>query len=164
MVPPETKERLITTIGALNPDTQFLQGLGGIAPLLAAQADEFFQGPVPGVEYEASPRSVRITLDRSQRVRVDALWAEVVGTEPVARSLIVHDGELEAGAHRIDVPDDVPRDGSYVTVRAGRRATALRIGGTPAQVQRLLAAGPLPPPEPVTTRHPWTLPPLRNAG
>src|SRR6478609_2602398 len=44
MVPPEKKEQLQVEIRNLNPRVTFMQGLGGIAPLLVAQVEEFFGG------------------------------------------------------------------------------------------------------------------------
>lgn len=154
-VPPETKDRLTTEAGRLHPELQVVQGLGGIPPLLVAQVEELFGGGVPDLEYVAAARTLRLTLPAPTRVRVEGLWADVVDYAPVTRSTEVLDRELAAGEHTIPVPDAVPVEGSYLTVRAGDRVSALRIGDTPQQVTQLVAAGPLPDPEPLTTRDPW---------
>ncbi|RMI41794.1 hypothetical protein EBO15_21880 [Actinomadura harenae] len=154
MVPPATKERLRTDIHELNPRVSFLQGLGGIAPLVVAQVEEYAGGAPSGVEYDPSARLFRIALGDAAPVKVEGLWATFVPPEPVAQSVLILDGELAAGVHQIAIPDDVPRQGSYATVRIGERVSALQIGETPRSVKRL-AAQPLPAPRPVTTHYPW---------
>ena len=155
MVPPEKKEQLRTEIRDLNPRASFLQGLGGIAPLLVAQVEEFFCGAAPRVEYDAATRVFRLTLAASARVLVEGLWATFVPPEPVAQSVVVFDDALAAGAHEIAIPDEVPVEGSYAAVRIGDRVSALQIGGTPQSIRRIAPAQSLPAPEPVTTRLPW---------
>ena len=154
MVPPATKQRLQAEIRELNPRVSFLQGLGGIAPLLVAQVEQFFEGAVPDVRYDAATRTVRIGLSVAASVVVEALWAAFT-PEPVARSAIVVDGELAAGVHEIVMPVEVPVEGSYVTVRVGPRVCDIQIGETPRSVRRIAASGGLPASVPVTTRHRW---------
>lgn len=155
MVPPDKEERLRAEIRKLDPGMRFMQGLGGIAPLLVAQVAEFFEGAAPGVEYDAAARVFRVTLADAESVVVEGLWAKFVPPEPVAQSAIVFDDELAAGVHEIAIPDDVPLDGSYAAVRVGERVSAFQIGETPQSVKRIAAAQSLPTPEPVTTRLPW---------
>lgn len=155
MVPPDRKEQLRAQIRERNPRVRFMQGLGGIARLLVAQVEQFFAGPAPGVEYDAATRVLRVALADAGAVVVEGLWAEFVPPEPVARSVIAHDGVLASGEHEIEIPDDVPMEGSYVVVRIGNRVSALQIGETPQSIKRIAAAQSLPAPEPVTTRLPW---------
>ncbi|WP_147341159.1 hypothetical protein [Actinomadura logoneensis] len=156
MVPPEKKERMRADIRELNPQVTFMQGLGGIAPLLIAQVEEFAKGAASGVEYDASARAFHITLDAAASVMVEGLWARFVPPEPVAQSTLVFNGELAAGAHQIAIPDEVPEQGSYAAVRIGDRVSAFQIGETPASVKRIAADQSLPAPTPVTTHFPWT--------
>ncbi|MFI7674249.1 hypothetical protein [Actinophytocola sp. NPDC049390] len=155
MVPQDKKEYLRAEIGTLNPSARVMQGLGGIAPLLVAQVEEFFAGGAPGVEYDAAARAFRVTLADAESVVVEGLWATFVPPEPVAQSAIAVDDELTPGVHEIAIPADVPLEGSYATVRVGERVSAFQIGETPQSVKRLAAAQSLPAPEPVTTRFPW---------
>lgn len=155
MVPPETKERLQAQISALNPGVRFRQGLGGIAPLLVAQVDEFFQGEVPGVEYDAARRVLSVSLSRGAHTFVEGLWAQFVPPNPIAQSTVILDEDLPAGTHEIAIPVEVPEQGSFAAVRVGDRASAVQISETPQSVKRLASAQSLPAPEPVTTRFPW---------
>ncbi len=155
MVPPDTKEQLRAEIRELNPRVRFMQGLGGIAPLLVAQVEELFDGAAPGVDYDAAARVFRVTLADTEPVMVEGLWATFVPPEPVAQSAIAFDGELASGEHEIAIPDGVPLQGSYAAVRIGKRVSAFQIGETPQSIKRIAAAQSLPAPEPVTTRHPW---------
>ncbi|MFC5728097.1 MULTISPECIES: hypothetical protein [Nocardioides] len=154
MVPPEKKEDLSASILELNPRAGFLQGLGGIAPLLVAQVEEFFGGAAPGVEYDAATRLVRVTLAEAAPVLIEGLWAAFV-PEPVAQSVVTFDAMLEPGVHEIPIPSAVPLEGSYLAVRVGEGVSALRIGEPSQSVQRIVAARALPAPAPVTTRFPW---------
>jgi hypothetical protein len=132
-----------------------MHGLGGIAPLLAAQVEEHFGGGVAGVDYDAAARVFRVTLADPAPVVVEGHWATFVPPEPVAHSAVAFDGTLAAGAHDIAIPDGVPRQGSYAVVRIGPRVSAFQIGETPESVKRIAAAPSLPAPEPVTTKLPW---------
>ncbi|MDF3312927.1 hypothetical protein P3H15_49280 [Rhodococcus sp. T2V] len=155
MVPPDKKERLQAEIRTLNPQMKFMQGLGGIAPLLVAQVEELFGGGAGGVEYDAGARAFRVTLTVAAPVMVHALWATFVPPEPVGHSAVAFDGELAAGAHKIAIPDEVPRLGTYAVVRIEGRVSAFQIGETPESIKRIAAAQTLPAPEHVTTRFPW---------
>ncbi len=155
MVPPDRKEQLRAEILELSPRVCFMQGLGGIARLLVAQVEQLFAGAAPGVEYDAAARVLRVVLAADESVVVEGLWAEVVPPEPVAHSVIAHDGVLAAGEHEIAIPDVVPMQGSYVVVRIGNRVSALQIGETPQSIKRIAAAQSLPAPDPVTTGFPW---------
>lgn len=154
MVPPERKEQLQEEIRHLNPRVTFLQGLGGIAPLLVAQVEEFFGGAAPGVEYDATARVVHVTLDHAAPVVVEGIWGTFVPPEPVGHTLVAFEGELGAGTHAIPIPDEVPLATSFAAVRLGSRVSVLQIGATPQAVKRI-APGSLPTPEPVSTRLPW---------
>lgn len=154
MVPPEQRERLRAEIRELNPQVSFLQGLGGIAPLLVAQVQEFFGGTAPGIEHDPAGRTIRLTLPAPERVVVEGLWGIFVPPEPVGRSLVVLDEELPAGVHEIAIPGEVPAQASYAAVRVGDRVWVAPVGETPASV-RSIAPGSLPAPAPVTTRFPW---------
>jgi hypothetical protein len=155
MVPPDKKEQLRAEIEALNPAASFLQGLGGIAPLLVAQVEQFFAGPASGIEYDAARRTVRLRFAHPERAVVQGLWAKFVPPEPIAQSVIAFEGELPAGVHDIAIPAEVPPEGSYAAVRVGGHVSAFRIGDPPESVRRLASAQALPAPEPVTTRLPW---------
>lgn len=155
MVPPEKKGALQAEIRGLNTGVSFRQGLGGIAPLLAAQVKEFFGGAAPGVEYDTEERVVRVTLAEAARVVVEGLWATFVPPEPVPQSAVASDGVLAPGVHDIAIPDEVPVQGSYATVRVAERVSAFQIGETPQSIKRIAASQSAPAPKPVTTRLPW---------
>ena len=59
MVPPPMRERLEHEVARINPSAQCASGRGGLAPLLAAQVQEHFQGAASGVAYRAETRSIR---------------------------------------------------------------------------------------------------------
>lgn len=155
MVPPETKEQLRAEIRELNPQASFMQGLGGIAPLLVAQVEEFFGGAAPDLEYDAATRAFRVTLADAAHVVVEGLWAKLVPPDPIPQSAVVFDDELSSGVHEIAIPDGVPLQGSFASVRVGGRVSVVQIGETPQSLKRRVATQSLPAPEPVTTRLPW---------
>lgn len=156
MVPPQAKEALQAEIRDLNPNVSFIQGLGGIAALLAAQVKEFFDGTTPGVKYDADNRVVRVTHTSTARVVVEGLWATFEPfPEPVPHSAIIADGVLAPGEHEIAIPDEVPEQGSYITVRVAERVSAFQIGEPPQSIKRLATTQSAPIPEPVATQLPW---------
>jgi hypothetical protein len=155
MVPPEARAHLLAEVRTINPQVRFMQGMGGIAALVAAQVEEHFGGGVAGVEYVAAARVFDVTLEDTTPVLVEGLWATFVPPEPVAHSAVAFDGTLDDGLHQIAIPDEVPRQGSYAIVHIGPRVSAFQTGETPESVRRIVAAQSLPEPEPVTTRLPW---------
>ena len=154
-MPVEKKKWLRNQVRELNPRVSFLQGLGGIPRLLVAQIEEFFHGAVGDIEYDSLARALRVTLVEAEPLVVEGLWAEFASPDPVARSVVLVDGVLPPGVHDLNVPDEVPLEGSYVTARIGDHTSVLRTGEVPAAVARVAAARPLPAPTPVSTRLPW---------
>lgn len=154
MVPPEKKEQLQAEIRHLSPQAIFMQGLGGVAPLLVAQVEEFFSGAAPDVAYDATSRVLHVTLEGTTPIVVEGIWGIFVPPEPVGRTVTVFEGELGAGEHKIPIPDEVPIESSFVAVHVGSRVSVTQIGETPQAVRRI-PPGSLPAPEPVSTRLPW---------
>jgi hypothetical protein len=154
MVPPDTKEQLRASILDRNPRAEFRPGLGGIAPLLVAQAEEFFARAAATIEYDAEARTVRLRLGGGTAVMVEGIWGTYVPPEPIGRSTVVFDGVLPAGEHEIAIPDEVSRENSFLAVRAGDGVSVVRIG-VARQPPQGIVPGSLPAPEPVSTRLPW---------
>ncbi|MFC4139521.1 MULTISPECIES: hypothetical protein [unclassified Microbacterium] len=154
MVPPEKKERLQEQILAVNPHVTFLPGLGGVAPLLAAQIEQFFCAVTPEFSYDATSRVLHVTTDTVAKVAVQGIWGTFVPPEPVGHEISVFEAELDAGRHAIPIPPVVPSESSFVAVRVGDGVAVRQIGATP-QAVRALTPGSLPVPEPISTRLPW---------
>jgi hypothetical protein len=141
MVPADTKRQLRKDISERNPHVVFVQGLAGIAGLIAAQvqaaawADALDGGEVV---YDAAQRSVRLTLNDSAPVTVEAWWhTSFVPPEPKSASMHVFDGELGAGSHLIRLPDQVPSEASFAGVTVGSFARIFTVGPMPSAVTRL---------------------------
>ncbi|MEU7873421.1 hypothetical protein [Dactylosporangium sp. NPDC049140] len=144
MVPPGTKQYLREEIAKDNGHVAFVQGLAGIAGLIAAQVE----AAVPGsgdddaVAYDAARRSVRLTLPEPARVVVEAWWGtSFAPPEPTSTSLRVLDARFDAGEHVVPLPDAVPAVASFVTVSAGATVRAFTVGAMPEAVTRLVPTG-----------------------
>lgn len=140
MVPPDTKRHLRERISARNPGVTFVQGLAGIAGVIAAQVQAATSGvPLDGdVGYDAAHRSVRLTLASSTHVTVEAWWlTSFVPPEPRSASTRVVDGQLDAGSHRIPLPAQVPSEASFAAVTVGSFARVLTVGPMPDAATRL---------------------------
>lgn len=141
MVPADTKQQLRGDISARNPRVTFVQGLAGIAGLIAAQVQaatsaEALDGG--DVTYDEEQRSVRLTLNDSAPVTVEAWWGtSFVPPEPKSASMHVFDGHLDAGSHLIPLPDQVPSEASFVGVTVGSFARVFTVGPMPDAVTRL---------------------------
>lgn len=144
MVPPDTKQRLREQVSALNPAVTFVQGLGGIAGLIAAQVEAAVAPGAPaGVEvgYDNSRRSVLITLASAARATVEAWWAtSFQPPEPQSTHAVVFDGPLAPGHHAIAMPHDVPSEASFTTVRINASVHVFTVGDMPKAVTRLVPA------------------------
>jgi hypothetical protein len=153
MVPPATKEHLSDGISRVNADVTFVQGLAGIAGLIAAQVEGVSSTGTDDVAYDAATRTVRLTLHHPAPVLVDALWATSFRPpEPTSTSLHLLDSWLEAGDHVVPLPSEVPPVASFVTVSVGGAVSVFTVGALPDAVARLVPTGdPTEPP---------TLPPV----
>jgi hypothetical protein len=142
MVPAETKQQLREDISKRNPHVTFVQGLAGIPGLIATQvlaatSTEAFDGGE--VIYDEAQRSVRLTLNDSAPVTVEAWWAtSFVPPEPKSASMHVFDGQLDAGLHIIPLPDQVPSEASFAGVTVGSFARVFTVGRMPDAVTRLV--------------------------
>ncbi|MBK3571763.1 hypothetical protein [Streptomyces sp. MBT62] len=144
MVPADTKEYLRAEVARRNPRVTFVQGLAGIAGVIAAQVEALTvdgrQGPHGGAEitYDVGRRSVRLTLGEPAHVTVDALWlTSFVPPEPRSTSLRVFDGDRGAGDHVIPLPDQVPFEASFVTVAVDDLVRVFTVGAMPTAVTRM---------------------------
>ena len=156
MVPPGTKQHLREEISKDNGHVTFVQGLAGIAGLIAAQVEGAAsgEGDDGGVAYDATLRSVRLTLPEPARVVVDAWWGtSFAPPEPTSTSRRVADAWFEAGEHVVALPGEVPSVASFVTVSAGGTVRAFTVGAMPDAVTRLVPTG--------DPGQPPTLPPVR---
>ncbi|MDL4814081.1 hypothetical protein [Actinomadura opuntiae] len=140
MVPADTKRRLREAVSARNPDVTFVQGLAGIAGLIAAQVQAASAGTSEGGEvvYDAAQRSIRLALDDAATVTVEAWWhTSFVPPEPKSASGLVFDGRLDAGMHVIPLPGQVPPEASFAAVTIGSSVRVFTVGPMPDAVRRL---------------------------
>ena len=142
MVPPDTKQYLREEIKERNPQMTFVQGLAGIAGLIAAQVEEVVAPGEPDddqIAYDAARRAVVLTLNGSTHVSVHAWWGtSFTPPEPKSTSMEVFDGELEQGSHSIPLPDRVPSEASFATVAVGSSVRAFTVGAMPNVVMRMV--------------------------
>jgi hypothetical protein len=142
MVPAGTKRYLCDEITKRNPGVTFVQGLAGIAGVIAAQVDAVTGDVSAGgaeIGYNPEDRTVRVTLPDATHVTIDALWmTSWAPPEPASTSMQVFDGELGAGSHDIDLPDQVPAEASFAAVTAGAQVRVLTVGPLPAAVLRMV--------------------------
>jgi len=151
-VPPATKDLLRREIARLSPGVTFVQGLAGVAGLIAAQVEAALSGPPSGdVAYDAADRSIVLELDAPARVVVDAFWVtSLTPPEPTSAQAQVLVAELEPGLHRVPLPGAVPDRAAFAAVRVDGRVVVLTVAPVPVGV--VPAAGVLPPVRRVTTR------------
>jgi hypothetical protein len=144
MVPPQTKQRLSDEIARVNDHVTFVQGLAGIPGLIAAQVAGVTSGGGDDhqVTYDASVRTVRLTLREPARVVVEAWWAtSFTPPEPASTSLVVLDSPLGPGTHTVALPAEVPPVASFVSASVGPAVHAFTVGAMPTAVTRLVPTG-----------------------
>lgn len=145
MVPADTKQHLRREISQRNAHVTFVQGLAGIAGLIAAQAEGVITAGEPGeihVGYDEDQRAVLLTLHQAARVTVDALWhTSFTPPEPKSTSMQVLDAELKEGSHSIALPPEVPSVASFVAVTVGSVVRTFTVGAMPRSVISMVPAG-----------------------
>jgi hypothetical protein len=156
MVPPNAKQHLREEISRVNGHVTFVQGLAGIAGLIAAQVEGVTSaaGDDNGVAYDTTSRTVQLTLQEPAPVVVEAWWAtSFTPPEPASTSMRVIDSRFSSGEHRIPLPAEVPPVASFVTVAVGPVVRAFTVGAMPEAVTRMVPAG--------DPAQPSALPPVR---
>jgi hypothetical protein len=156
MVPANTKQYLREEISKVNGHVTFVQGLAGIAGLIAAQVEGVTSpaGDDNGVAYDATTRTLRLTLQEPAQVVVDAWWAtSFAPPEPTSTSMRVIDSYFDSGEHFVPLPAEVPAVASFVTVYVGPTVRAFTVGAMPEAVMRMVPTG--------DPTQPSALPPVR---
>jgi hypothetical protein len=142
MVPADTKQRLRLQISERNAHVLFVQGLAGIAGLIAAQVEGMVtasEADDSRVVYDEEQRLVHLTLPKAARVRVEAWWAtSFTPPEPKSTSMQVLDAELEEGSHSIALPAEVPPVASFLAVTVGSAVRTFTVGAMPQSVMSMV--------------------------
>ena len=144
MVPPDTRNHLREEVSRRNPQVSFVQGLAGIAGLIAAQVEAVTSVGRRGshgaeITWDVDHRCVRLTLTGPAHVNLEALWAtSFVPPEPKITSMRVFDGSLEAGSHVIPLPDRVPSEASFITIAVDDLVRVFTVGAMPDAVTRMV--------------------------
>jgi hypothetical protein len=144
MVPPNTKRHLREEISKVNGHVTFVQGLAGIAGLIAAQVESVRAtgGDDSAVAYDSTTRTVRIHLREPAQVVVEAWWGtSFAPPEPRSTSMRVMDSRLDPGEHSVALPAEVPTVASVVTVSIGTAVQAFTVGAMPKAVTRMVPTG-----------------------
>ncbi len=135
MVPPETKEALRTNLAAANPTITFVQGLAGIPGLIAAQVEAAAvrsRRPPESIKYDHDSRTVMISLQASELVRVIGFWGTAfVPPDPESTSEVIFDDTMDAGTHTVPLPAHIPTAASFVVVQVGTDVHPLVVGPMP---------------------------------
>jgi hypothetical protein len=144
MVPADTKQHLRQEIGERNAHVTFVQGLAGIAGLIAAQVEGVITASEPDaidVAYDQDERSVHLTLRQAAHITMQAWWAtSFTPPEPASTSMQLLDAELREGTHSIALPAAVPSVASFLAVTAGPAVRTLTIGALPQSVTSMVPA------------------------
>jgi hypothetical protein len=145
MVPASTKQHLRQEIGERNAHVTFVQGLAGIAGLIAAQVDGVITASEPDeshVVYHEDLRSVHLTLHKAARVTVEAWWhTSFTPPEPKSTTMQVLDTDFEEGSHSIALPAEVPSVASFLAVAAGSVVRTFTVGAMPQSVTSMVPTG-----------------------
>ena len=141
MVAPRTKEHLRNEISGANGHAVFVQGLAGIAGLIAAQVEGVtsVSGDDNDVAFDPQKRTLEVTVRDPAQVVVDAWWAtSFTPPEPTSTSMRVVDSHREAGEYVIPLPAEVPPVASFVTVSIGPAVHVFTVGAMPDAVTRMV--------------------------
>ena len=135
MVPPKTREALRTSLAAANPTITFVQGLAGIPGLIAAQVQAAAvpsRRPAESIKYDHDSRTLTITLQASELVRVIGFWGTAfVPPDPESTSDVIFDDTMDAGTHTVPLPTHIPTAASFVVVEVGTDVHPFVVGPMP---------------------------------
>jgi hypothetical protein len=131
-VPADRKAELREEIAGINPQVIFVQGLAGIPGLIINQIEGAFtahhQDPSRAPTYAPDDRSIRLSLAEPADVNVTVWWqTSFVPPDPKSDSLPLLDGQLTSGDHAVPVPDHIPPQAAFATVKIGAATYAFSI-------------------------------------
>lgn len=130
-VTPDRKAELTREIAAINPDVIFINGLAGIAGLVIDQVQGAFADTDHDSDhtttYTPESREIRLTLTEPADVKVTAWWVTSVVPDPKSDSLVLLDDRLAGGNYPIPIPDHIPHERAFATVRVGAAVDAFSI-------------------------------------
>lgn len=147
MVPAETKQYLRDEVAKANPGVTVVQGLAGMAGLIAAQVDAAAAetdastrtSTSTSAVYDRARRSVLVTLAAAAHVTVEAWWGtSFQPPEPRSAHATVFDGRLSPGEHAIALPEDLPSVASFAAARIDGAVHVFTVGEMPTAVTRLV--------------------------
>ena len=140
MVAPHTKQHLRNEISRVNGHAVFVQGLAGIAGLIAAQVEGVTAlAGDDDVVYDPRNRTLELTVRDPAQVVVEAWWTtSFTPPEPTSTSMRVVDTACEAGEYVIPLPAEVPSVASFVTVSVGPAVHIFTVGAMPDAVTRIV--------------------------
>jgi CheY-like chemotaxis protein len=145
MVPADTKQHLRQEIGERNAHVTFVQGLAGIAGLIAAQVEGVITAGEPDdshVVYDQEQRSMYLTLHKAARVTVEAWWhTSFTPPEPTSTSMQVLNAELEEGSYSVALSAEVPSVASFLAVTVGSAVRTFTVGAMPQSVMSMVPTG-----------------------
>ncbi len=133
-LPPDLKAELSEEISAINPRVIFVQGLAGIPGLIISQVQgafardhhELVRAPAP--TFAPDERSIGLTLPGPAEVEVTIWWqTSFVAPDLESDSLALLSDRLPAGDHALTVPDLVPPESAFATVRVDAAIYAFSI-------------------------------------
>jgi hypothetical protein len=160
MVPPDTKQFLGEAVTLRNPDVTIVQGLAGIAGVIAAQVQAVTSSLPEGldVSYDPSRRAVLATLTFPARLTVEAWWAtSFTPPEPTSTSRPIFEADLDPGSYVVPLPALVPDQASFATVTVANHTEVFMVGAMPENVLRMVHKSAtdkrLPDVRAVTTHH-----------
>jgi hypothetical protein len=121
-VPLDRKAELTDEISAINPQVIFVQGLAGIPGLIIDQiqgaltADQ--PDPTRAPRFSPDERSIVLTLAAPADVKVTAYWTtSIVPPHPESDSQELLTDRLASGDHAVQVPEHVPSERAFATVK-----------------------------------------------
>jgi hypothetical protein len=131
-VPPELKAELREEIGAVNPRAIFVEGLAGIPGLIVNQVQGALAPDRPDgggpPTFVPDDRSIRLALAGPADVEVTVWWqTSFVPPDPKSDSLVLLHERLAAGDHTVTIPDLVPTEAAFATVRVDAATSAFSI-------------------------------------
>lgn len=134
MVPPDLKAEFAAAFRAANAEVVIVHGMAGIPGVLAAQVEEVASAaaaealvrPRFVAASETEPRRVVVTVPQAQPAEVTVFWGtSFVPPDPQSTSLDLVAGDLAAGEHTIALPDVVPDQPVFFSVRVAGATFAL---------------------------------------
>ncbi len=131
-VPPDIKSEITRAATELKSNMLFVQGMAAIPGLVVGQIEgelnANLRNPKQMPIFHSDTLTISLSLTKKSQVVVTVWWQTTfVPPNPGSDSRVLCNKVLPAGKHIIEIPADIPKDSSFLTVQIDQATYSIKL-------------------------------------